>query len=127
MKRKDTGTDIQCPKTLFAAIPAFVLIFLFIVSQPGFYSDDEISAARTPYATESAINDLRNGSARAYHSQYVERTVHLHNSDETDLIFNPYTTKPHLLYFDDITSDPNDWRNALVAVYYGKASVTLAE
>jgi hypothetical protein len=126
-KERIQGQIFNALKRYLPAIPAFVLIFLFIVSQPGFYSDDEISAARTPYATESAINDLRNGSARAYHSQYVERTVHLHNSDETDLIFNPYTTKPHLLYFDDITSDPNDWRNALVAVYYGKASVTLAE
>ena len=43
----------------------------------------------------------------------------------TDPRFSPITTRPALLYLGDITTDPADWHNNTMAVFYGKHSVAL--
>ena len=45
----------------------------------------------------------------------------------TDPVFEPIQNRPPLLYNSDITTDPADWRNNLMRMFYHKNSVTLSQ
>lgn len=68
---------------------------------------------------------LSDGSAAAYARQQDERLPALLNPEVTDPRFSPLTARPALLYLGDITTDPADWHNNTMAVFYGKHSVAL--
>jgi len=109
------------------AAAVFVLLFTFVISSPNFYINDTTPPGRTPYTTESAMRDLLSGNAKNYHAEYMNRLTVLRDPDVKDALLYPYSTKPALLFFDDVTADASDWRNRLVASLYGKDSVKLAE
>lgn len=75
--------------------------------------------------TLSAIDSLRRGEAQAYYAEYQERLEVLKDDTVKDVRFKPYSYKPYLLFFGDITERPDDWVNYTVSSYYGKNSVTL--
>lgn len=75
--------------------------------------------------TVSAVLSLRRGEAQTYYAEYQERLAVLEDNTVKDVYFEPYTYYPYLLFFGDITDDPDDWVNRAVAAYYGKDSVTL--
>ena len=68
---------------------------------------------------------LSDGSAAAYARQRDERLPALLDPEVTDPRFSPLTARPALLYLGDITTDPADWHNNTMAVFYGKHSVAL--
>ncbi len=72
-----------------------------------------------------ALGNLRSGEAAAYHEAFEERLEVLHDEEQTTARLTPFPCTPYLLYFDDITDDPNDWRNLSVGAYYGKTTVIL--
>lgn len=72
-----------------------------------------------------ALGNLRSGEAAAYHAAFEERLELLHDEEQRTVRLAPYPCTPYLLYFDDITDDPGDWRNLSVAAYYGKTTVIL--
>ncbi len=47
------------------------------------------------------------------------------SAEEADLEVAPYSEKPYLLFFDDITDDPENWKNMAVSAFYGKQTVKL--
>lgn len=73
----------------------------------------------------SAVDSLRRGYAQVYYAEYLERLTVLEDDSKKDVCFKPYTYYPYLLFFGDITDDPNDWVNRTMSFYYGKDSVTL--
>lgn len=68
---------------------------------------------------------LSDGSTAAYARQRDERLPALLDPEVTDPRFSPLTARPALLYLGDITTDPADWHNNTMAVFYGKHSVAL--
>jgi len=74
------------------------------------------------YSSYVAYSQYRSGEILEYEAIYQER-MSIIESDAADIILPAYTSKPYLLYFDDITSDPYDWRNTAFAQWYGKNSV----
>lgn len=79
----------------------------------------------TNYSSYAAYVSLRAGEAVQFHQEYQER-VEVLTSDESMVTIEAFTTKPYLLYFDDITTDVYDWRNQAIARWYGKERVYLA-
>lgn len=73
----------------------------------------------------NAVDSLRHGYAQVYYAEYLERLAVLEDDSIKEVYFEPYTYHPYLLFFGDITSDPNDWVNYTMSSYYGKDSVTL--
>ena len=73
----------------------------------------------------SALGILRNGEAKAFRDCAESRLEILLDSSVTDAELKDYPTHPYLLYYDDITENPSDWKNVDMASYYGKASVVL--
>lgn len=78
------------------------------------------------YSSYAAYVSLRAGEAEKYHQEYMKRLEQL-NSDEKIITLESFSVKPRLLYFDDIQTDPYDWRNNTVARWYGKEQVYLIE
>ena len=72
-----------------------------------------------------ALGELRSGEAAAYRAVTRERLALLRDPSIPDAVLPAYPSQPYLLYFDDITPDPGDWRNLAVTAYYGKNSVVL--
>ncbi len=75
----------------------------------------------------SAFDSLRRGQAQTYYQEHLERLAVLEDDSIRDVCFEPYTFCPYLLFFGDITDNPKDWVNYMMASYYGKDSVTLVK
>lgn len=73
----------------------------------------------------SAAYDLANGNAATYASENRHRLEILKNREVSEAELPEHTVKPELLYFSDVTENPQDWVNEAVAEYYEKTSVRL--
>ena len=81
--------------------------------------------AKTPVTSLSALQSLIDGSASQYALEADERNEIYQNKSINHANVLAYTVKPYVLYYDDIKTDRNDWRNISVAKYYNKDSVAL--
>lgn len=80
---------------------------------------------RTYGVSAEAARELLTGEAAVYHREAMERKAVYLDPDIMHAEVEPYSVKPYLLFFDDITDDPGNWKNVGVGVYYGKESVRL--
>lgn len=80
---------------------------------------------RTYGVSAEAARELLTGEAAVYHREAMERKAVYLDPDIMHAEVEPYSVKPYLLFFDDITDDPGNWKNVGVSVYYGKESVRL--
>lgn len=95
------------------AILLFFIVFslLAVKGNPDFYTGT------------SAVSELLDGSAAQYGRENEERLRILKNSREQDAVLPRYTVQPNLLYFEDVSEDPDDWINQKMSEYYGKNSI----
>ncbi|MFO0705071.1 MAG: hypothetical protein U0517_03890 [Candidatus Andersenbacteria bacterium] len=70
-----------------------------------------------------AWRNVLSGSAIHYDRQLLDRYAHIKNSSEQDVLVPALTDVPTTLFFDDITSDPLDWRNTSYARFFGKRTI----
>lgn len=68
---------------------------------------------------------LADGSARAYWQEQRERLELLQDPAAADVALPPIQVRPPLLFTEDITEDPADWRNNTMRMFYHKNSITL--
>lgn len=74
-----------------------------------------------------AIKSIISGEAKQYDEEMKNR-IQLYNNEELkDVEVEKLTVKPYLLFFDDITTNENDWRNVALSRYYKKNSVKIKE
>ncbi len=79
------------------------------------------------YTGTSAAYDILNGSAAEYKREFDDRLAVLKDSGNDDVELLPFSTRPALLFFSDITTDKNDWLNKALASYYHKKSVIIVK
>ena len=72
-----------------------------------------------------AISKLKYGEPQWYSQQAYERHEKLLNSAGQDVIVEEYSVKPEILFFDDITDNPEDWRNSSVKGFYDLNSIVI--
>ena len=119
--KQTTNPTTISRKTIVSASTVAVFIALFIVSS-AVYS----SSFPDMLLSISTSRSLISGEAKSYHEQYLSRLTIYTDQASNDIVVPPYTVRPYVLYFDDITIDPADWRNVALADYYGKNSAVLA-
>lgn len=73
----------------------------------------------------TAWRDLISGDAVRYDSENAARNALLRASAEQDVLVPPLQARPRTLFFNDLTSDPTNWRNAGCAGFYRKRAVAL--
>lgn len=71
--------------------------------------------------------DLHSGRAAAYSAQMKKRQTLLDNPDLSAVKVSEIQSKPTSIFFHDITNDPNFWRNADMAKFYGKKSIIITK
>lgn len=72
-----------------------------------------------------AVAEMKLGEPQLYSQQAHERNELLLNSGGHDVIVKEYSVRPETLFFDDITEDADDWRNASVRMFYGLNSIII--
>lgn len=107
LERRDTKLYLL---TIFA-FAAFISI-LYAQADPDYFT------------STSAAHSLIYGEAARYNEETARRTETLHSSSESDIQLTLFQTQPYLLFFSDISTDPSDWKNTLMARYYQKDSIT---
>lgn len=106
-------------------MPRF-LTFLVIIVAMGCTVVFSSNQAGT-FTSYGAAYYLRSGEAALFYNEYIQRKNLLETTSEEDVVLEPHQFKPWYLYIDDITVSPDDWRNGMVAAWYGKHSVRLRE
>lgn len=76
------------------------------------------------YMSLSAIKSIYYKEAQLYHVIHLEREKELKGA-EKEIAVRGCPIQPHLLYFDDITTDADDWKNVSAAKWYGKKKVVV--
>jgi hypothetical protein len=82
-----------------------------------------------PFRTAGIIcaGDIAGGQAEAFSRVYFERLSLYEDKNLPDVSLPQLTARPKALFVDDIRSDPKDFRNKTMALYYDKKSVSLSE
>lgn len=84
-----------------------------------------IGKSERPGISLEAVQELTSGQAAIYkHEANVRKEIYL-DANVLEAEVEPYSVKPALLFFDDITDDPENWKNKGLAEFYGKDSVRL--
>ncbi len=76
------------------------------------------------YSSYAAYITLRTGEAQAFDKEYRERIEVIKKSGD-NVEVDEYTVKPYLLFVDDITSDPDNWKNVTYGVWWDKQSIAI--
>ena len=86
-----------------------------------------LTADKNTYTSISALRSLINGEAQIFYEEAMERHDVYIDEDIVDVEVKPYSVRPALFSFDDLTTDGGNWLNLAVTQYYHKAYVKLVE
>ncbi|MDR1565396.1 MAG: DUF6056 family protein [Oscillospiraceae bacterium] len=80
------------------------------------------------YALNSfqAAKQLASGEAKAHSAEMDSRQSLLNNSTTKEVVLEPLSHKPTVIFLWDITADASTWRNLDMAKYYSKESIKLS-
>ena len=84
-----------------------------------------LTADKNTYTSVSALRSLVNGDAVVYYTEAMERHELYTDESVTDVVVTPFSAKPALFDFDDLTENEGNWLNLAVSGYYHKNSVKL--
>lgn len=106
-------TDCRREILLIRGFGLFLLVFslLTVKADPEFYT------------ASAAASELWDGSAAQYGKENEERLLLLRDPEAQEVVLPCYTVHPKLLYFADVSEDPDDWANQKMSEYYGKKSI----
>ena len=71
-------------------------------------------------ASVAALSELRSGEAAQYFAEALERQKVLEDDSVKECEFSPFSVQPYILYFTDMTDDPEYYENEDTATFYGK-------
>lgn len=120
------------PEPLFLMIQSLKQIFkkhqkVFALSLSFFLLFATVCTNRASITSKSAVCDLWKGYPQAYHRETLNR-ISLLTMEGVDEVWVPnYTVRPALLDLEDITTDPEHWRNQSLAQWYGIKTLHLSE
>ena len=103
-------------KTTQIVIPfAVIAVILLVLAQDA-----------NNYMSLSAVKSMYYKEAQLYHVIHLERENQL-RAEEQQVVVRTCPIRPHLLFFDDITTDAEDWKNVATAKWYGKQNVIVRD
>lgn len=75
------------------------------------------------FTSTSAVKSLVTGEAAAYGEETKERTGLLQDERSREVVLQVFKTQPYLLYYSDIGTDADDWKNKSMGRYYQKEKI----
>ena len=82
---------------------------------------------KNTYASISAARSVYNGEAKTFHAEAMERHEVYVDERIVDVELKPYSARPALFDFQDLSEDAGNWLNLAVMQYYHKAYVKIVE
>lgn len=86
-----------------------------------------LTADKNTYTGISALRSLMNKDAAVYYEEAMERHAVYVDDTVKDVVIEPFSARPALFDFEDLTTDADNWLNRAVSDYYHKDSVKLRE
>ena len=115
--KEQNASAVSCLRNGAGGFVRAILLFFIVFSLLAVKGNPDF------YTGTSAVSELLDGSAAQYGRENEERLRILKNSEEQDTVLPRYTAQPNLLYFEDVSEDPDDWINQKMSEYYGKNSI----
>ena len=78
-------------------------------------------------AGAGAVYSLVTKEARTYDSEMTARAEYLSTVSDTQVVLKPLSATPEIIFHSDITTDPYDWRNQHLSLYYNKELIWIEE
>lgn len=85
------------------------------------------TADKNTYTSISALRSLVNGEGRIFYEEAMERHTLFEDESILEVEIRPYSSRPALFDFNDLTEDPGNWLNLAVTQYYHKTYVKIVE
>ena len=86
-----------------------------------------LTADKNTYTSISALRSLVKGEAQTFYQEAMERHALYTNEDIAEVEVTPYSTRPALFDFNDLSTDEGNWLNLAVTGYYHKDSVRMTD
>lgn len=86
-----------------------------------------LTADKNTYTGISALRSLMNGDAAVYYEEAMERHALYVDESVTDVVVKPFSARPAVFDFEDLTENEGNWLNLAVAGYYHKNSVKMQD
>ena len=115
--KEQNASTVSCLRNGAGGFVRAILLFFIVFSLLAVKGNPDF------YTGTSAVSELLDGSAAQYGRENEERLRILKNPREQDAVLPRYTVQPNLLYFEDVSEDPDDWINQKMSEYYGKNSI----
>lgn len=115
--KEQNASAVSCLQNGAGGFVRAILLFFIVFSLLAVKGNPDF------YTGTSAVSELLDGSAAQYGRENEERLRILKNPREQDAVLPRYTVQPNLLYFEDVSEDPDDWVNQKMSEYYGKNSI----
>lgn len=115
--KEQNASAVSCLRNGAGGFVRAILLFFIVFSLLAVKGNPDF------YTGTSAVSELLDGSAAQYGRENEERLRILKNPREQDAVLPRYTVQPNLLYFEDVSEDPDDWINQKMSEYYGKNSI----
>ncbi|MDL2300923.1 DUF6056 family protein [Lachnospiraceae bacterium OttesenSCG-928-D06] len=98
--------------------------FYIVLSLLFFASFMTAKSREMSFLSYGAYATLRTGQADVFHYENIERREIL-RGDENTAILEPFSQRPYLLYYGDLSTDADAFINRMVSNYYGKDYVVI--
>lgn len=82
-----------------------------------------LTADKNTYTSISALRSIANGEAQTFYQEAMERHALYTDESIANVEVAPYSARPALFDFTDLSEDEGNWMNLAVARYYHKESV----
>lgn len=82
-----------------------------------------LTADKNTYTSISALRSVAKGEAQTFYQEAMERHALYTDEDIAEVEIAPYSQRPALFDFTDLSEDEGNWMNLAVARYYHKDSV----
>lgn len=86
-----------------------------------------LTGDKNTYTSVSALRSLARGEGQTFYAEAMERHALYTDDAVKDVTVSPYSERPHLFSFQDLSENPGNWLNQAVAAYYHKTSVRCVE
>jgi len=86
-----------------------------------------LTADKNTYTSISALRSVAKGEAQTFYQEAMERHRLYTDEDIVKVEITPYSARPALFDFDDLSEDEGNWLNLAVTRYYHKESIRCRE
>lgn len=119
----NSGEQKQSPGTLFERFLDSTGNIMTVICMLLVLTVWTLTADKNTYTGISALRSLVKGDGEIYYTEAMERHELYADETVTDVVVEPFSAKPALFDFEDLSEDEGYWLNQAVSSYFHKNSV----